>query len=189
MTINNKQAHSGISVEALLAAARLEALPLDQDPTARLLGLVPEQQPVLDGAALKAARVARGFSPSDLARTLTSDGWSVRTADVFRWETRASSDVSSAQISRIAQVLKKTVESLVRDAGPSPLITSLRGSDRFQELVRRWALFFDLSVSSAGSALESRALATVHRGDRPDSEQTIRTLETLLDELERRNRP
>jgi hypothetical protein len=52
---------SGISVEALLAAARLEALPLDRDPTARLLGLVEEGQPVLDGSAIRSARTARGI--------------------------------------------------------------------------------------------------------------------------------
>ena len=181
--------NSGISVEALLAAARLEALPLDQDPTARLLGLVEEVQPVLDGAALKSARTARGISVSELAGRLSSNGWSVKTADVFRWETRAASDVSVALISTIAQVLQKSVENLVRDGGPNLIIAALRQSDQFHELTQRWAQLFNLSVNSARAALESRVFATVHRGDRPDIDQTLQTLEALLAELERREHP
>lgn len=181
--------NSGISVEALLAAARLEALPLDQDPTARLLGLVEEVQPVLDGAALRSARTSRRISVSELARRLSSNGWSVKTADVFRWETRAASDVSVGLISTIAQVLQNSVENLVRDDGPNQIIAALRESDRFHELTQRWAELFNLSLNSAGAALESRVLATVHRGDRPDIDQTLRTLEVLLEELEGRERP
>lgn len=109
--------NSGISMEALLSAARLEALPLDQDPTARLLGLIAEVQPVLDGAALKLARSAGGLSASQLAGKLSSEGWPVKTADVFRWETRAASDVPVALILMIAQTLQKSVESLVKNGG------------------------------------------------------------------------
>jgi hypothetical protein len=181
--------NSGISVEALIAAARLEALPIDQDPTARLLGLVEGARPVLDGAALKSARTARGIPVSELARKLSSNGWPVKTADVFRWETRSTVDVPDGMISAIAQVLQRSVNSLVRDSGPNLIIVSLRQSDRFHELTQRWAQLFNLSVSSAAAALESRVLATVHRGDRPDMDQTLQTLEVLLEELEQRKHP
>ena len=180
--------NSGISIEARLSAARLEALPLDQDPTARLLGLIAEVQPVLDGAALKLARSAGGLSASELAGKLSSEGWPVKTADVFRWETRAASDVPVALILMIAQTLQKSVESLVKNGGPNLFIASLRQSDRFHQLSQRWANVFNLSVTSAGSALESRVLATVHRGDRPDVEQTLQTLEALVEVLEGRER-
>ena len=184
-----RHSNSGISVEALLAAAKLQALPLDQDPTARLLGLVEEAQPVLDGAALKLARNSSGLSASELARKLSLEGWPVKTADVFRWETRAASDVSVALISTIAETLQKSAESLVKNGGSGLVIAALRQNDRFHQLAQRWAEMFNVSVSSARSALESRALSTVHRGDRPNLDQTLQTLETLVEELEWRGHP
>jgi transcriptional regulator with XRE-family HTH domain len=175
-------------VEALFAAARLEALPLDQDPTARLLGLVEEAPLVLDGTALRSARKSRGMSVSELAEKLSSKGWSVKTADVFRWETQAATDAPVGIASAIAEVLQKSAASLARDGSPDLVTAALRQSDRFHELAERWAKLFNLSVNSAAAALESRVLATVYRGAQPDLDQTFQTLEVLLEELERRER-
>lgn len=177
-----------ISVEALLAAAQIEALPLDADPTARLLGLVNDDR-VLDPGQLKAARIARNLTVSELASRLSSEGWSVTGSDVFRWESRSTSDVRPALISAIGAALGRSVLDLTRVSERDQTLAAIRQTDLFQELAKRWAALFDLSVIAARDALESRILTTVHRGDRPDPEQSLRTLEVFVNELEQRGRP
>lgn len=184
-----RRTHSTVSIEALLAAAKHQPPPLDQDPTARLLGLVPDPANTLDGAALKGARQKAGLSASELAQKLQSRGWSVSTGDVFRWETRSTSDVVPALTAAIAVEVQTPLDRLLRKTASTDSFEAIRSSERFKQLEQRWARLFSLSPSAAGRALESRALATVHRGDEPDTNQTLQTLEALVDELERREEP
>lgn len=175
-----------VSIEALLAAANHQPPPLDRDPTARLLGLVPDPANTLDAAALKVARQSARLSVSDLAQRLQDRGWSITTGDVFLWETRSTSDVVPALIAAIAVEVNAPLERLQRKTTSVDSFGTIRSSDRFRQLIERWAQLFSLSPSAAGLALESRALATVHRGEKPDSDQTLQMLEALVDELERK---
>jgi hypothetical protein len=55
---------------------------------------------------------------------------------------------------------------------------------RFHDLVQRFAKVRRISVEMAESAMKSRMLATVHRGDMPDKEQMLASLESLVHALE-----
>ncbi|WP_251042108.1 hypothetical protein [Arthrobacter sp. ISL-30] len=57
-------------------------------------------------------------------------------------------------------------------------------SSRFRDLVQRFAKVRQISVEMAESTMKSRMLATVHRGDMPDEEQMLASLESLVHALE-----
>lgn len=161
------------------------APPLAEDPVAALLGLVPERQCSLDPRGLKQARKRAGLTVSDLADRLRQRGWEVDKNDVFRWETRSAADVAPSVIEAMSRILDWPVERMILT---SPVINDelaeVRRQPAFNRLVDRWALVQRISRDAAAAALESRLLATVHRGQRPDPTQLLRLLEELVVSVE-----
>lgn len=158
---------------------------LENDPAAALLGLVPDAGYRLDGKKLSAARKREGSNVSQLATALAKRGWSVSAGDVFRWENRSAEDVSPALIRAIAESLGQDPDSLASAAEPgSTFISSLRGSPAFQALAERWARARNVTAGLAAATLESRTLATVHRGEAPDLDQALTALEQLVSTVE-----
>ena len=71
--------------------------------------------------------------------------------------------------------------------GPQPRedqFSAVRNTARFQELLERWMKALGLSRSMALAALESRMVATVHRGEEPDPAQLLAALDTLVSAVE-----
>lgn len=161
------------------------APPLADDPVAALLGLIPDRECSLDPRALTQARKQAGLTVSDLADRLRRRGWDVDKNDVFRWETRSAADVAPAVIEAISNIIDWPVERMILT---SPAIhdelTEVRRQPAFSRLVDRWARIQRVSRVAAAAALETRMLATVHRGDRPDAAQLIRLLEDLVASVE-----
>ena len=92
----------------------------------------------------------------------------------------------------IAEVLGVGAEQLTVDRGTSPErqdFSAIVNSPSFEGLVNRWARLQGISRSLASSALRSRLLATVHRGDRPNDEQMLRSLDSLIAALEQEQNP
>jgi hypothetical protein len=165
------------------------APPLEKDPVAAMLGVVPDPNFQLDAKALTRACQASRVKPTALASSLSARGWKVDTSDVFRWQTRSAPDIPPALINAIAQELRTDPARLV--ARVRPQATSLLGvaedvvaTQRFHDIVRRFAKVRRMSAEMAESAMKSRMLATVHRGDIPDKEQMLASLESLVHALE-----
>ncbi|WET79036.1 hypothetical protein P3102_34235 [Amycolatopsis sp. QT-25] len=180
-------------IEPLLEVAELlwevghGAPPLEADPVAAMLGLVPDPRYALDPDALKRARRSANLKLVDLVDRLTARGWDVRRGDVFRWENQSAADVSPALIKAIAEEMRIEPDRLIvrrQEAGEHEMLAELSQSSRFASLVKRWAGIQGTSPGLAASTLKSRALATVHRGDRPDAEQLLASLEALVAALE-----
>ncbi|GAA3691878.1 hypothetical protein GCM10022377_00280 [Zhihengliuella alba] len=172
--------------DALWLSAQ-EAPALEDDPVAAMLGLVPDAECSLDPSSLSRARKRSRLAVSDLAARLQQRGWEVSAADVFRWETRSAADVSPAEVQAIAEILRTPVESLISKTVKQPLpdlVQSVRSNPRFAQLVTRWANAQKVSLAFASAALESRMLATVHRGERPSPEQLLESLGVLVDAIE-----
>lgn len=168
------------------------APPLDADPVAAMLGLVPDPRIRLDSGALSRSRKKARLKPSDLCERLVSRGWDIEVRDVFRWENQIPSDVGPALINAIAEVLGVGAEQLTVVRGTSPErqdFSAIVNSPSFEGLVNRWARLQGISRSLASSALQSRLLATVHRGDRPNDEQMLRSLDSLIAALEQEQNP
>src|SRR5688572_2790661 len=69
-----------LDVADLLWEAAHGATPLESDPVAAMLGLVPDPGYALDSEALARARKNARLKSSELAARLVSRGWEVRTA-------------------------------------------------------------------------------------------------------------
>ena len=181
-----------IEVADLMWEAGHGAPPLNADPVAAMLGLIPDPRIGLDSGALSRARRRAKLKPSDVAERLLARGWDVGARDVFRWENQTRSDVVPALIRAIAEVVGVGPEQLTIDRASSAerdAFSSIVNSPRFEGLIDRWARLQGMSRSLAASALQSRMLATVHRGDRPDEEQTLRSLDALITALEKEQNP
>ena len=182
-------------IRALLDAGDLvweaahAAPPLEEDPVAAMLGVVPDPGLQLDTAAFVRACKARSIKPTALAARLSARGWKVDTADVFRWQTRAAPDVSPALIKAIAEEVRIDPDRLLAKAQPQTdklraVAEDVAATPRFSDLAARFARLQRMSPIMAASALQSRMLATVHRGDEPDREQMLPSEEELVRALE-----
>lgn len=161
---------------------------LEDDPVAAMLGLVPDRECSLDGGALSNARKRARLKVSDVAARLQAQGWQFETNDVFRWETRSAADVPPAVVQAVAEVLGASVEGLISLPETSSLpdyFSAVRAHPLFAQLVDRWAQAQRVSRAVAAATLDSRMLATVHRGERPDAEQILSSLEALVASIER----
>lgn len=167
------------------------APPLEDDPVAAMLGLIPDRECSLDSKALTKARKRVGLTVSDLAERLRERGWEFKKGDVFRWETRSAADVAPAVVQAIADILGWPVEGLIvgsaSTSAPDPLAT-VRQHPLFRQLVDRWARNQHVSRAVAAAALETRMVATVHRGEPPDTEQLLNALAALVSSVEQTNR-
>lgn len=176
----------------VLWASVQEAPPLENDPMALMLGLVPDPEFALDGNALSSARKQAGLSVGDLAQRLSARGWTVSGPDVFRWENKSAFDVPPAIIRAAAEELGVESSKLGRRESEDPVRARLRtmfSSEGFKELSARWARIQHVSLGTATSMMESRALAAVHRGGAPDPDVMLRALEALVVTVEQGHSP
>lgn len=163
------------------------APPISDDPVAAMLGLVPDLECSLDAKALVLARKRANVVISSLALRLRARGWSTQQADVFRWENVTAEDVSPALIQAIAEILGTSVEMLILPPERIPAggpIAEVRNNPIFSQLVSRWARARNITTAVATATLESRMLATVHRGESPDAEQLLLSLDALVTAIE-----
>lgn len=183
------EVESLIEVADLLWEAGHGAPPLKSDPVAALLGLNPDPRCALDPKALARARKNARLKASELADRLVARGWEVQGRDVFRWENQSATDVAPALIKAIAEETGTNIDLLTMSqpsAVEHEVVAAVTRSPGFEGLVDRWARFQGVSRALAASALESRMLATVHRGDRPDAEQLLQSLDALVTAVEGR---
>lgn len=161
---------------------------LEHDPVAAMLGLVPDSECRLGSAALSRARKRARLSVSDVAARLRQRGWEFDKGNVFRWETRTATDVPPAVVQALADILGSPVDDLISVSSQASLpdhLAAVRRHPLFEQLVNRWAHARRVSRAVAAATLESRMLATVHRGEHPDTEQLLRSLDALVASVER----
>jgi hypothetical protein len=166
--------------------AQLSAPSLEDDPTAVMLGLVPDPEVTFDSGAALAARKRSGQTVTELAAKLAARGWDVTSQDVFAWE-RGSVSISPALVRAVAEEIGAAPESLVRQVGIDPERERLRAIFKlpdFQRLASRWARIQGTTFSVALATLEARTVAAVHRGGAPEPQVVLQSLEALIDVLE-----
>lgn len=184
---DNSELEDLVEVADLLWEAGQSAPPLQDDPIAAMLGLVPDPNQALNSKALKRARMKAGLSLSQLAERLAERGWDVNQRKVADWEGRSSDEVPPALIKAIAEETKTSVERLTtkREAtSQGQTIAAVVQSDRFADLKARWARLRGVPSEMAESMLVSRMNAAVHRGDHPSEEQLLANLEALVSAIE-----
>ncbi|KAA1378571.1 hypothetical protein [Aeromicrobium fastidiosum] len=193
--IDRADAVRALAVADLLWEDAHGAPALRDDPIAAALGLVPDAGYQMDSTALKRARAKAGQKPTTLAAALVREGWNVTAGDVFGWETRTAANVPPALVRAVAEILRTDPDLLAgashgRDEGRGvgdiavSTAATVASSSAFQGLVERFARAQGMTVRMAASALESRMLVTVHRGDQPNAEQMLASVEALVEALE-----
>ena len=181
--LDRSRAEQLADVADLLWQAAQGAPPLEEDPVAAMLGLVPDPDFTLDRNALTRARKNAGLKIGQVSDRLRERGWDVGRNDVFRWENQTAVDVPPALIQALAATLRVEPQRLIAtEIAPehSGVYAAVRRSPVFQSLVERWARATNTPFAIASSSLEARMLATVHRGSIPDAEQLLGSLEGLV---------
>lgn len=176
-------------VDALAWESAQGAPPLQADPIAAMLGLVPDASFRLDSTAFTQQCVRGRLKPSKLAERLRKRGWDVDAADVFRWQSSVASDVSPALIRAIAEEIGTVPDKLVaapaaRQSALDAVAELVTATKRFGDLVQRFALAQRISPNMAQTMLRTRMLATAQRGKEPEVEQMLDSLEALVRALE-----
>lgn len=172
------------------------APPLDQDPVAAMLGLVPDPSYQVNPAALKKARTRARLKPTELSAALSKRGWPVTTGDVFKWEQTGTASIAPALVRAVAEELHTDADALTgthfgkaENAGSFQSIAGnvadqVTRSPAFQDLVRRFAKAQRMPSRMASSTLHAQMLATVHRGEHPTPEQMLASLQAFVEVLE-----
>lgn len=178
-----------LEVDDLVWESAHGAPPLQSDPVAAMLGLVPDASFRLDSTAFTQYCSRRSVRPTQMADRLRARGWKVDASDVFRWQTSVASDVSPAMIRSIAEELAIAPDKLVAPATAKATALDtvaeiVAATKRFGDLVQRFALAQHISPSMAQTMLRTRMLATVQRGSEPAAEQMLESLEALVRALE-----
>lgn len=184
-----QEASEALRVVDLLWDAAHGAPPLNEDPLAAALGLVPDPSRALGANQLRQALSASGVTVTSLASRLSARGWDVAPRDVFAWQAGNTSSVPPALIQAISEELRSEPDKLTADATESQKhssVSSITSSPAFIDLARRWARLRGTSLSLAASALESRLTAAVFRGTTPDEDQMLASLEALVTAVESR---
>ena len=144
--------------------------PLEADPLALALGLVPDPGRRLSGPRLKKARMKRSLQASQLAGMLAARGWDVETKTVFRWEMAASAEIAPALLAAAADVLCVPAEELTAAAGDHDAATTevraAAATPQFAGLARRWAKKSGQSLADASAGLQRLMLVTTARRGR-----------------------
>ncbi|MCL1900474.1 MAG: hypothetical protein FWG11_08210 [Promicromonosporaceae bacterium] len=152
--------------DLLWEAADHDPPPLEDDPTAIVLGLVPDPAITLDAGALRRCRKDAGLKTSELAARLAERGWPVATLDVFAWETKSANGLCPALIRAIAETLDCQVEDVTAQT-VSVMETALDKVAKapwFVGLAWQWAGQLDITFGAAQSALLGHMTATATRG-------------------------
>lgn len=166
--------------------ADVELPTLEQDRTAALLGLLPDQ--LLEQRELTRVRKNRKMSVTDLAERLVRRGWDVSGKTIYGWETGAPPALSPALLSAVAEELETDTAALTSAAanGASGILSRLKATDAYAQVVQRMAALRRISFDAADAQLSANALSAVFRGDAADETQMMKSLDALVTSLEAR---
>lgn len=142
--------------------------PLQQDPVAALLGLVPDEGRVLNGSAIKQARTRMRLRVSEVADRLRGYGWQVTSAEVRDWETGSGQVVAPALTLRLAGVLGTSVDGITQPAG-RVIPAAVAEDPRWLSVVLRFARLLDLSAAQSESRLVAALSLARFRNETPSS--------------------
>lgn len=165
-------------VESLLSAQ--QAPPLEQDPVAAMLGLIPDPNLVVDGSAI---RRLRGNVPvSQIADRLQAYGWAVSAADVRDWQVRSGVVLAPALLERLANVLGVTVERITRRSG-ALVAPEVATSPRWQSLLVRLGALLNVAPGAAQPRLVGALASARYRNESPES--YLEAAEAYVEALEK----
>lgn len=165
------------AMERMLSARG--APPVDQDPVAALVGLVPSREVVLDGPQLKRLRGATSIS--ELASQLQQYGWDVTSSEVRRWQGNEPVQLPPALVERLAHIVGTTVAQITREMDPKVSMAVVR-TPRWDAAVTRLARLLGLGHEAAHIRLSAVVMSTAFRHESEGSQ--VEAAEAYVAQLE-----
>ena len=162
--------------------------PLEADPVAIALGLVPSPAPKaagIVGARLAAARQRKGLKPSAAAKRLSDSGHPMSGKNLADLESRPVSEVDETFLTVLASILGCSVGDLtvLDDSDVDAFVAWLHSPD-FDRQVATWAEDRQYQGPDLTSAARHRLLTVRQRsGGDQARQQWIVWLRTVLDDL------
>lgn len=171
-------------------ASDLDLPPIERDPVALALGLVPlprlEPTAWVLGSKLSAVRRRRRFRPSDVASQLTQAGYSHNARSVVKLEETPATEVTRSFLSALSQALGCNEAELTRDMDDPSLdsFAAWLNSEQFDREVAKWAAETNYVGPDLRSAARSRLLsARYRRGGEATPSEWITLVRAVLDSL------
>lgn len=171
-------------------ASGLDLPPIEKDPVALALGLVPlpdlEATMWVLGPKLSAVRRRRRLRPSDVARKLTQAGYPHNAKSVVKLEETPANEVTRTFLSALIHALGCNDTELTRDTDDADLdsFAAWLRSEQFDREVAKWAAETNYVGPDLRSAARARLLSARYRrsGDSTPGEW-ITLVRTVLDSL------
>lgn len=169
-----------------LSASTYEPPPLEEDPIAIRFGFNRAGSDTnLSGPRLREARKDAGLSVEQLATALTDAGQSRSTAEVFRLEQAATTEVTIAFLGVLAAVLDISVADLeAPDSRPVSDFRAFLASDAFDAFdaeIARWAREHHTDVAELRTAAQRELAGASFRNAQHSPEQWLALLRAFLE--------
>ncbi len=170
-------------------ASDIDLPPIEQDPVALALGLVPSTAPQatswIAGPTVSAVRKRRHLRPSDVAKQLTQAGFPHNARSVVKLEEIPASEVNGAFLSALAQVFGCKPADLTQDAEADlDSFAAWLRSEQFDQEVASWEAETKYVGPDLRSTARARLLKARHRsGGKSTQEEWTILLRTVLDSL------
>ena len=165
-------------------AADLDLPPIDQDPVAQALGLVPA--PASDSVAVAGSRIRErrqtlGLNRSAFAAALSRAGWTPSLQELTLLERADAEVLPRSQASALANALSTAIEDLAPAAGdPLAEFIAWIHSAEFDQIVARWATEAGRDPQAIAVEARSKMLAPARRsaggGGRTEWLQTLQAI-------------
>ncbi len=165
-------------------ATEIELPPLEEDPTAIALGLIPQptrSEMLVVGAKVRALRQARGLQMTAFAAMVSRYGWTITAQDATLLERTEAQVLRAEQASALARTLGTGIEALApSDDEPVRKLLTWLYSDEFGRAVQAWAREHEMSASEVAEETRTKMLVAAKRssghGGRTEWLQTLHAI-------------
>lgn len=175
-------------LEACWGANVPVAPPLEEDPIAIELGLVPVQPPTvtIDGRIAKRLRLQRNLQLQHVADTLSQGGHAIALQWLLRMEQTSSMEVDRGFAAELARILGAPIGRILADSPPSDHcgLAAYFRTGRFAEQIARWARSRNLEVAAMKLQVErALTMAPARSRGRPSDDDCARLVDAYLRSL------
>jgi transcriptional regulator with XRE-family HTH domain len=169
-------------------AAEIELPPLEDDPIAIALGLVPQprrSEVLVGGTTVRALRQARGLQMTVFAATVSRYGWPITARNATLLERAQAQLLTADQAAALARALGTGIEALEpSNNDPVKGLLTWLYSDEFERTVLAWAPETSMSASDVAEEARTKMLVAAKRSSGHEGRtEWIQTLRAILEAM------
>jgi len=167
----------------------VELPPLEEDPVALALGLVPSSTSgvaVVAGDRVRTLRQALKLSRSQLVAATSAQGWSLSASEMAIIERAETEVLATPHAAALARALRTGIDALAPTAdGPIKEFLAWLHSDDFDREVASWAADHNRDPKDVAREVRSKMMAPSRRSSGPGGPtRWLQTLRAILEAME-----